>query len=346
MSKGKAMAWWAAGMAVLTAWAAWAGELRPGETAEPPAEEAVATLEAFLGAQKEGEWSKALYFVDLANLRSSLLERRLAELKKTTPGLSGKDLEEISAVLQTRELAPARVRGILADLWEQQGLKGKGWSVEGWLATPDLGQGTWLARVRRGDAENGRDELVGMRLGDDGWQVAPDLMERVAAVQAASAGRRVPAEVPMPEEVASLVEGYWQAWREGRPEAAWEAMGEKYREANPLDAYLARAAAISARWGVPVAWKVEHCRELGTGLLGLGYAVTAKIPLQALVIVTRGPNGWTLADVQLRPADAAGAPDGGAGAGAKGGGVSGGDAHRFAPSLKPAGLKTDLKTNL
>ena len=325
--------WAAAALAV--AWTAAAGELRPGETATPPGEGAAETLEAFLNAQTEGDWSKALYFVDLGALRKALLERRMGELKAQNPGLSAKDLEEISAVLQTRELDPARVRGILAEVWDKTGVRGAEWSVEGWRPVPELGDGTWLARVRWGGEEGGREDLVGLREGSDGWLVAPDALERLAATaQTRRPGRRVPAEVPLPDEVAALAEAYWTAWKEGRPEAAWEAMAEPYRKSNPLDAYLARAAAIAEHWGVPMAWKLEHCRELQPGMLGLGWAVTAKTPLQAVMVVVRGSDGWQLADVQLRPAGAA-AP------------APGGNSGRIQPpGLKPGGFKTDLKTDL
>lgn len=299
-----------------------------------PGAEAEAVLAAHVEALCEGDWSKAMYYVDLGALRQLLLETRLAELKRTTPGLSAKDLEEISAVLQTRELAPARMRGIMSDMWEQSGWRGDEGHVEEWRAIPGPGAEAWLARVARG---GGKEALVGMRKGEDGWVVAPDIPEKLSMVaQAARGGMRVPAEVPLPEEVAALAEGYWTAWRQGRPEDAWAMMGEGYRKAHPQTEYLARAAAQSARWGVPMAWKLEHCRELRPGVLGLGYALTAKEALQGMLIVAKQDGKWVLNDAQMRLA-APETPRANAGTAGEG-------KRPFAPDLKPGALKTDLKT--
>jgi len=312
------------------------GELRPGERAEAPSADAAETLGIYADALAAEDWSKALFLVDLPPLRQALLDRRLAELRAGNPALTAKDLEEVSATLQTRELAPSRLKGILAGLWQHEGYAGMSWTAEGWSRA---GDGAWLARVGFQDKEGAhREMLVGLREGEDGWVIAPDLLERMAAVRPV----RIPAEVPLPDDVAALTEAYWQARKAGNHGEAWALMGTRFRETQPPEEYAKRSVGIEMETGTPVAWKLLHCRQLGPGVLGLGYALTTtRGEFQTVMVAVKEGERWTLADVQWRKAEGGGETGAGAG-GAEGAG----GARPFSTDLKAGGLKTDLKTPL
>lgn len=317
------------------------GDLRPGEVREAPEAAAEATLGTYMDALAAGDWSKALFFVDLGALRKSLLERRMADLKAHNPGLGAKDLEEISATLQTRELEPGRVRGILAELWKNDGMEGMEWTVAAWRSLESLEAGAWLARVACKTSAGGeKDVLTGMRKGEDGWMVAPDLTERLSAAAAPVRGPAVPPEVPLPEAVRVLAEGYWTDWRAGNWGEVWKRMSARHRQAVGEEQFVARCEALAMRMGMPSGWKLQHCKPLRPGMLGLGYGVSARGEYQALMIAVQGEDGWSLEDVQVRKAAEEGAAAPLAPA------ATGGAARPYASDFKAGGLKSDFKTPL
>lgn len=319
--------WMAALAAFGMAVAGWGAA--PAGAAEEPEEGAKETLDLYAGALSEGDYSKALFFVDMNALRQYLLTRRMAELKARNPGLTAKDLEGISATMQTRELSPGNLRGVLGGLWEQTGVKGmKEWKATDWVPVAGK-EGEWVARVE-GMRADGRPLAfaAGLRKTGDEWMVAPDIVERMTEPMA-----RVPREVPMPDEVGAAVEAYWGAWKAGDLEGAWNLMGEGYRERHALGEFVEKSGAMVAETGTPMVWQLEHCRELGPGVLGLGFLLTGKEPFRSVMVFRKTAEGeWVLEDVQFRrEAEMPGAAVGGAVA---------------APDLKPTGLKTDLKTEL
>ena len=234
-----------------------------------------------------------------------------------------------SASSSESELAPARLRGILAELWKNAGFAGMKWETEGWSRAGNDG---WLARVGY-DSPDGvhRETVVGLREGEDGWMIAPDLLERVAAVR----GPQIPAEVPLPDEVAALVEAYWQARKAGKLGEAWLLMSPRFRESQPPEEYAQRSAAVVAETGLPVAWKVLHCKQLSPMLLGLGYGVTTtKGEFQTRMIAVKDGERGVLEDVQWRKAEGTATP------------AVAPAARPFSTDLTPGGLKTDLRTPL
>lgn len=304
--------------------------------AEEPEEGAKETLELYSGALAEGDYSKALFFVDMNALRQYLLTRRMAELKSRNPGLTSKDLEEISATMQTRELSPGNLRGVMGGLWEQSGVKGMtDWKTTDWVPVAGA-EGEWVARVE-GMRADGRPLAfaAGLRKAGDEWMIAPDIVERMTAATMV----RTPREVPMPDEVGAVVAAYWEAWKAGDLEGAWKLMGEGYRERNALGGFVEKSGALVAETGTPVRWELEHCRELGPGVLGLGFLLTGREPFRAVMVFQKkGEGEWVPEDVQFRRESEMKA------GGAKSEAVPGGAVT--APDLKPKGLKTDLKTAL
>ncbi len=317
------------------AWEMAAGAAVAAEHAPDPA--AVETLELYTGALSEGDYSKALFFVDMTSLRQYLLTRRLGELKAQNPGLTSKDLEEMSATIQTRELAPGHLRGILAGMWKQARYEGMTWETKDWAKTPGA-EDEWLAKVA-GKRPDGSEVAfaAGLRKSGDEWLVAPDIVERLTT----ALPLRAPQEVPTPDAVEAAVEAYWGAWKAGELEEAWKMMSEGYRAKRPLAGYVEQAGALVAETGTPVAWEQEHCRELAPGLLGLGFLLTAKESFRAVMVFHQGENGeWLLEDVQFRRAAS----------GKKGTGAvpatPAGPAGIVAPDLKTQGLTSDFKTPL
>jgi hypothetical protein len=155
--------------------------------------------------------------------------------------------------------------------------------------------------------------------------------ERVAAVR----GPQIPAEVPLPDEVAALVEAYWQARKAGKLGEAWLLMSPRFRESQPPEEYAQRSAAVEAETGLPVAWKVLHCKQLSPMLLGLGYGVTTtKGEFQTLMIAVKDGERWVLEDVQWRKAEGTASP------------AAVPAARPFSTDFTPGGLKTDLRTPL
>ena len=339
--------WWmavlAAGAVVMASAGSWAAE---GQSPEAGAAE---TLELYAGALADGDYSKALFFVDMATLRQYLLSRRMGELQAKNPGLTSKDLEEMSATIQTRELAPGNLRGILAAMWKQARYEGMTWEAKDWTRLSGDGE-EWLAKVA-GKRPDGTEVAfaAGLRKSGDEWLVAPDIVEKLTA----ALPLRAPQEVPMPEAVAETAKAYWEAWKAGDLEAAWGLMAEGYKAAHPLAQFVETAGALVASSGTPAAWTEEHCRELAPGLLGLGFLLTAREPFRSVMVFKQdGDGAWSLQDVQFRPASAGAegtrqvpvhipaAEKKAAPAGA--GGANGG----LAPDLKTKGLTSDFKTAL
>ena len=337
--------WWMAILA-LCAWGMAAGAR--AESSAAPDAGAEETLGLYAGALADGDYSKALFFVDMTSLRQYLLSRRMGELKARNPGLTSKDLEEMSATIQTRELAPGNLREVLAGMWKQARYEGMTWKAKDWKRLSEDG-GEWVARVE-GKRPDGSDVVFATALRKSGeeWLVAPDIVERLTA----SLPLRAPQEVPMPESVAETVKAYWEAWKAGDLETAWGLMAEGYKASHPLAQFVEQAGAVMAASGTPVAWTEEHCRELAPGLLGLGFLLTAKEPFRSVMVFKQvGDGEWALEDVQFRPASASAAgmrsvpvqipaeqkAPAAAPAGAGGG---------LAPDLKTKGLTSDFKTAL
>lgn len=323
------------------------------ESAGAPDEGAAETLGLYAGALAEGDYSKALFFVDTATLRQYLLSRRMGELKAKNPGLTSKDLEEMSATIQTRELAPGRLRGVLAEMWKQARYEGMTWEAKDWKRMSEAEE--WIVRVE-GKRPDGSELAfaAGLRKSGDEWLVAPDIVERLTAALPLQA----PREVPMPEPVAETVKAYWEAWKAGDVETAWGLMSASYQASHPLSQFVEQAGTVVAASGTPAAWTEEHCRELAPGLLGIGFLLSSREPFRSVMVFKQGGDGaWGLEDVQFRPASAA-VPEGRpvpvqtvppagdktvpaaapAGTGGNGGGL--------APDLKTKGLTSDFKTAL
>jgi hypothetical protein len=338
--------WW---MAVLAAcavgMASTAAVAAEGQTPEAGAEE---TLELYAGALADGDYSKALFFVDLTTLRQYLLTRRMGELKANNPGLTSKDMEEMSATIQTRELAPGNLRGVLATMWKQARYEGMTWEAKDWKRLAGDGE-EWVARVE-GKRPDGSEVAfaAGLRKSGDEWLVAPDIVEKLTAAMPL----RAPQEVPMPEPVAEMAKAYWEAWKAGDLETAWGLMAEGYKASHPLAQFVERAGALVAASGTPAAWTEEHCRELAPGLLGLGFLLTAREPYRSVMVFKQvGDGKWSLEDVQFRPASAAEprsvpvqtVPPA---AEKKAPTAVPAQAGGLAPDLKTKGLTSDFKTSL
>ena len=322
---------------IILAACAWGMAAAGTVVADSAPDAAAETLELYAGALSEGDYSKALFFVDMTSLRQYLLSRRLGELKAKNPGLTSKDLEEMSATIQTRELAPGHLRGILAGMWKQARYEGMTWETKDWTKTPG-GEDEWLAKVE-GKRPDGSEVAfaAGLRKSGDEWLVAPDIVERLTA----ALPLRAPQEVPTPDAVAATVAAYWGAWKAGELEEAWKMMSEGYRAKRPLAVYVEQAGALVAETGTPVAWEQEHCRELAPGLLGLGFLLTAKESFRAVMVFHQGEKGeWLLEDVQFRRATVEKKRTGEVPA------TSAEPAGIAAPDLKPKGLTSDFKTAL
>lgn len=336
------------GLTVLAACALCMAAGARAESAAAPDAGAEETLGLYAGALADGDYSKALFFVDMTTLRQYLLSRRMGELKARNPGLTSKDLEEMSATIQTREVAPGRLRGVLAEMWKQARYEGMTWEAKDWKRLAGEGE-EWLARVE-GKRPDGSEVAfaAGLRKSGDEWLIAPDIVERLTA----ALPLRAPQEVPMPEPVAETVKAYWEAWKAGDLETAWGLMSEGHKASHPLSQFVERAGAVVAACGTPAAWTVEHCRELAPGLLGIGFLLTAREPFRSVMVFKQdGDGAWGLEDAQFRPVSAAepqsvpvqtvpAAAEKKVPAAAPAAGGS------LAPDLKTKGLTSDFKTAL
>ena len=271
-----------------------------GTFSAAPDEAAAETVAVYLRALADGDYSKALFFVDLPGLRSYLLNRRIDDLKRANPGLSQKDLAEISSTFQTRELAPDRVKAILVSGWNASGFKDMTWTVAGWLPAPRDAAAS-IAAVDLAKADGiGQRLFVALRQAEGDWMVAPDVLERMAE------GRPMqPTEVPMPDAVGQTVEAFWKAWTGGKPDAAWPLLGAGYRARVTLEAFAAEHAKLAAQYGAATGWEVEHVRQLSADILAVGLSLKTRVPTQGLMVFKLDPLkiGWMLEDVQFRVAD-------------------------------------------
>ena len=264
---------------------------------EPPAPPAAEALAVYLRAMADADYSKALFFIDLPSLRAYLLNRRMADLQKANPGLSSKDLEEVSTTFQTRELDPDRVKGILVSGWQAEGLKGMTWHVAGWLQPPAEPAATIAVVDTTAADDTPKRIFVGLRESEDGWLVAPDILEKVS-----EAMPRKPAEVPMPDPVKATVEAFWSAWMSGGTDAAWALMSPTHRARVTLEAFAAHHAEVTAKFGAVEEWKVEHVRQISADIMAIGLALRTRVPTQALMLFRLDPLkiNWSLEDVQFR----------------------------------------------
>lgn len=308
---------WAGGVLVLAA-AVWAGTAQgaesadglpdplpgPSVSAEAPEAEAAETLVLFLRALADDDFSKALFLTDIDGLRSYLLERRLADLKRANPGLGQKDLAEISSTFQMRELAPERVKGILVQGWQANELKGMTWKVTSWTPAPGGPDAGTIATIVAAKA-NGQDQrlVYGLRKSpaDGEWMIAPDILEKITEGRQAA-----PPEVPMPDPVAKVVESFWTAWAAGKPEEAWALMSPAARARAPMETMGDHYAKLTASYGAVESWKVEHVRQISADLLAIGLGLTTRIPTQSIMLFKLDPLkiNWSLEDVQFRPVQA------------------------------------------
>lgn len=311
---------WAGGVLVLAA-AVWAGTAQgaesgpmgltdgpsspipgPGDgaSAEPPEAEAAETLVLFLRALADDDFSKALFLTDIDGLRSYLLERRLADLKRANPSLAQKDLAEISSTFQMRELAPDRVKGILVQGWKANELKGMTWKIASWTPAPGGPDTGTIATVIASKA-NGEDQRIpfGLRKSpaDGEWIIAPDILEKLTEGRPAA-----PQEVPMPDPVAKVVESFWTAWTAGKPDEAWALMSPAARARVSMEALAEHYAKVTGIYGAVESWKIEHVRQISADLLAIGLGLTTRTPTQSIMLFKLDPLkiNWALEDVQFR----------------------------------------------
>lgn len=279
-----------------------------GVTAEAPEEGAAETLVIFLRALADDDFSKALFLTDIDGLRSYLLDRRLADLKRANPGLGQKDIAEISSTFQMRELAPERVKGILVQGWKANELKGMTWKVSEWTQVPGGPDAGTIATVVASKA-NGQDQRMAFGLrkspADGEWMIAPDILEKLTEGRQAA-----PQEVPMPDPVAKVIESFWTAWTAGKTDEAWALMSPAARARVSMATLAEHYAKVTGLYGAVEAWKVEHVRQISADLLAVGLGLTTRIPTQSIMVFKLDPLkiNWSLEDVQFRAVQGADAP--------------------------------------
>ena len=292
--------------ALLGAPAAARAEAPPLFAPAPPEPAAAALLESYLPLLAAGQFEQALALNDLRGMRQYLLERRLAELRERNPELTAKEIDELSAQLQTTDLNPARLQDILLDVMRHSGFEGMTWRIQGFAPAPG-GAGGFLASIDARTA-NGQEKpvLLGLKKLGDQWLVAPEIVEEL--------GRQVvvPASPsqPPPDEVVATVNTFWQHWQTGEFNEAYALFAEEYRQKIPLLAFLQQAQDFVAQAGVPTSWNIVQCRPLAPGTLGLGVHVQGSIALKPTIMIFRQTGGtWVLLDSQYQmPAPAANPP--------------------------------------
>ena len=274
---------------------------------EPPEPGAAALVAVYLPLLAAGQYEPALQLVDLRGMRQYLLDRRLADLRLKNPELTGPELEDISAQLQINDLNPARLQGILTDMFKQAAYEGMTWTVAGYAPAPD-GTGHLVSIDGRTPEGRSKPVLLGIKkLGAD-WRIAPEIVEELGRKSVVAAAQ----PVPPPPPVAAAVDTFWKRWQAGDLDEAYALHGADYRQGVPLLAFLQQAQELIAQIGVPVSWTIVQCRPIAPATLGLGVDVQGATGSRPTIMVFRKTGeAWVLANTQYRMPTAGEAPPAG-----------------------------------
>ena len=270
-------------------------------------------LDHYLSALAEGDYDRALADVDVRGIRENLLQTRLAVLKARNPDLTEEQLDAVSASIQTRELAPARLNAIIKDmLRNMRPGKDGGWTLKHAAALPSgpaTGEAAWFAVVSAPAGDRTIDIPVPLRKAGDRWYVALDLLESIGQGRHPEAARQPIPDIEAPAPVRDLVDAFWTLWHQDTPEASWQLFDEDYRKATPLDAYLLQTSGLIRRIGIPARWTIKHCRPLPDGTLALGVTVEGTLSASETILLVRERDDvWTIANAAFQPPPSLGGP--------------------------------------
>ena len=264
---------------------------------EPPEPAAATLVETYLSFLAQGDLTSALALQDLRGMRQYLLDRRLAELKSKTPGLTDNDLEEMSAQIQLNDLAPARLQHILLGILNEAGYPGMTWSIRGYAPAPDDIDG-YLASIESRSA-TGKDKpiLVGLvKLGTE-WRISPSVVEEIMARRATV---HVGPTIAPPPEVVALANAFWSRFQTGDLDTIYADMSAAYRARVPLLAFLTHAQTFLEKVGIPASWTLVRAIETQPQVLFLGVQVHGTKQLQPTLMVFRKTGTtWTTDDIQF-----------------------------------------------
>lgn len=274
------------------------GQLPPPQFGPLPPEPAAAQMVAdYLTLLAAGDYEKALTLNDVRGMRQYLLDRRLADLKTRNPELSSKDLADMSAQIQTHELAPARLKRILTDIMQEDNYEGMTWTVAGYALAPEPLTGHVVrVQIRSADGQE-KPLLLGIKKLGERWMIAPDLVEAILARQAATqAGTRVTPPAP----VVDLAGKFWTHWQEGTLDEAYKLFSPKFRSRISLLQFLQRSQDFLAQIGTVSSWQVGQGLANNAGLLWVAVYVQGEgDPRPVLMAFTLEGETWQLADIQM-----------------------------------------------
>ncbi|MFY9375739.1 MAG: hypothetical protein WAQ74_05495 [Kiritimatiellia bacterium] len=274
------------------------GQLPPPQFGPLPPDPAAAQMVAdYLTLLAAGDYEKALTLNDVRGMRQYLLDRRLADLKTRNPELSSKDLADMSAQIQTHELAPARLKRILTDIMQEDNYEGMTWTVAGYALAPEPLTGHVVrVQIRSADGQE-KPLLLGIKKLGERWMIAPDLVEAILARQAATqAGTRVTPPAP----VVDLAGKFWTHWQEGTLDEAYKLFSPKFRSRISLLQFLQRSQDFLAQIGTVSSWQVGQGLANNAGLLWVAVYVQGEgDPRPVLMAFTLEGETWQLADIQM-----------------------------------------------
>ncbi len=273
-------------------------EAPPPFSAEAPEAGARDLLNAYLPLLASGEFEQAIRLNDLRGMRQYFLERRLKELKSTTPELTAADLNELSAQMQLNDLNPLRLKDILLSVLKDGDFEGMSWTLQGYAAAPEI-IGGYVVRVDAQTAEGqNKSILLGIKKLGEQWIMAPDIIERMGEEK--SAPPVAPRQNP-PMEVKDLVDLFWSYWQSGNLNEAHALLSADYRQRLPLLPFLQQGQEVIGNIGIPASWSLVESRAIAPSVLALGVEVQgSKAAMQTLMIFKDTAEGWILEDTQFR----------------------------------------------
>lgn len=265
---------------------------------EAPDPAAQALVETYLPHLASGNRDAAIAMTDLRGIREYFLQRRLGELKAANPELTEQDLDDLSAQLQVNDLNPLRLQDILKDVLKEGHYEGMTWEVEGYAPMPGMAD-SYLVRIRTLSAESREVPLIlGIRKLGAQWQIAPELIERMAD------RKKNPgpgSTLPVPPAVQEMVNRYWKLWQEGALDQVYGLYAPAFRQSTTLLQFLQTSQDLIKAMGIPSTWEVERCRVIQPAMLGVGVQVQgSEIPMHCIMLFRWNKETWLLENALFR----------------------------------------------
>ncbi|MFH0878527.1 MAG: hypothetical protein V2A34_02330 [Lentisphaerota bacterium] len=250
-------------------------------------------VNTYLKCLSEGRYEDSLASVDFRAMADYLIQRRMMEVRQQNPALSPEEEAAMIQGFREKDVSPDRLKTVTLDMLKEQKLKGMTWTFKQ-VAKPEKIPNS-LILTFEASIQGAKPKTVPLGLQKVGpkWYVAPQLMEQLMAP--------IKAEPVKPSEAALLFGGqYWNLWKSGEMEKAYELFGPAMKKQVTLLNYLETTSKIIGEFGILISWKMVESYALPQNQVSLIYDLEfSNKKARSLVTMREDQSAWSITGFQF-----------------------------------------------